>query len=36
MAHLDKYDIIGLILVVLLAGVWIAHFLLPSPPPAVP
>ena len=34
MAKLDKYDIIGLILLGLLAAVWIAHFVLPAPPPA--
>jgi hypothetical protein len=36
MARLDKYDILGLVLVGLLAALWTAHFLLPSPPPLVP
>jgi hypothetical protein len=34
--RLDRYDIIGLILVALVAALWIAHFVLPSPPPAPP
>jgi len=34
MAKLDKYDIIGLTLLGLLAALWIAHFVLPAPPPA--
>jgi hypothetical protein len=36
MARFDKYDIIGLILLGLIAAVWIAHFVLPAPPPPLP
>jgi hypothetical protein len=36
MARLDRYDIIGLILLGLLAALWIAHFVLPAPPPDAP
>jgi hypothetical protein len=32
----DRYDAIGLILVGFIAALWIAHFLLPEPPPTVP
>jgi hypothetical protein len=35
-ARPDKYDIIGLVLLGLLAVVWIAHFVLPAPPPEPP
>ena len=35
-ARPDKYDIIGLILLGLVAAVWIAHFILPAPPPEPP
>jgi hypothetical protein len=35
-ARPDKYDIIGLALVGLLATVWFLHFLLPAPPPEPP
>jgi hypothetical protein len=31
----DKYDLIGLALVALLAVVWILHFVLPAPPPLI-
>jgi hypothetical protein len=33
MARPDKYDIIGLTLLGLIAALWIAHFVLPTPPP---
>ena len=33
MRQLDRYDYIGLSLLVLLAVVWILHFVLPEPPP---
>jgi len=33
MRRLDRYDIIGLVLVGLLVALWVAHFLLPAPPP---
>jgi len=32
----DRYDAIGLILLGIIAAFWIAHFLLPEPPPTVP
>jgi hypothetical protein len=35
-ARPDKYDIIGLALLALLAIVWVAHFVLPAPPPEPP
>jgi hypothetical protein len=34
--RLDRYDIIGLIIVGLLVALWIVHFLLPTPPPPPP
>jgi hypothetical protein len=36
MARFDRYDIIGLILLGFIAALWIAHFVLPAPPPALP
>jgi hypothetical protein len=36
MGHLDRYDVIGVIIVVALAALWIAHLVLPAPPPVVP
>jgi hypothetical protein len=33
MARFDKYDVIGLILLGLIAALWIAHIVLPTPPP---
>ena len=33
MVRLDRYQVIGLILLGLLAALWIAHFVLPAPPP---
>jgi hypothetical protein len=33
MARFDKYDVIGLIVLGLLAALWIAHFVAPAPPP---
>ena len=33
MARLDKYNVIGLILLAVIAVLWIAHFVLPTPPP---
>jgi hypothetical protein len=35
-ARPDRYDIIGLILLGLVVVVWIAHFILPAPPPEPP
>ena len=34
--RLDKYDVIGLVLVGLLVALWITHFLLPPAPPLTP
>jgi hypothetical protein len=34
--RLDRYDIIGLTIVAVLAALWILHFLLPAPPPPPP
>ena len=31
----DKYEIMGLALVALLLAVWIAHLVLPAPPPLI-
>jgi hypothetical protein len=36
MPRLDRYNIVGLIVVAVLAAVWIAHFVLPAPPPLPP
>ena len=36
MAHLDKYDWIGVAILALLAVLWIAHFAVPAPPPEPP
>jgi hypothetical protein len=33
MRRLDRYDLIGLVLVVLIAALWIAHLVLPAAPP---
>jgi hypothetical protein len=33
MSRLDRYDMIGLLLLALIAALWIAHFVLPTPPP---
>jgi hypothetical protein len=33
MRQLDRYDYLGLLLVALVAALWVAHFLLPTPPP---
>jgi len=33
MARFDRYDIIGLVLLGIVAALWIAHFVLPTPPP---
>jgi hypothetical protein len=32
----DRYDAIGIAIVVFLVGLWVLHFLLPAPPPALP
>lgn len=36
MRRLDKYDMIGLVLVSLVIALWTAHFVLPSAPPLPP
>jgi hypothetical protein len=33
MARFDRYDIIGFILLALIVALWVAHFVLPTPPP---
>jgi hypothetical protein len=33
MTRFDKYDVIGMIVLALLAALWIAHFVVPAPPP---
>jgi hypothetical protein len=35
MPRIDRYDIIGLFLLALLAVLWIVHFSLPQPPPDI-
>jgi hypothetical protein len=31
--RMDRYDVIGAVIVGLLVAVWVVHFLLPTPPP---
>jgi|HubBroStandDraft_6_1064221.scaffolds.fasta_scaffold3195456_1 hypothetical protein len=31
--HMDRYDIIGVVIVCVLVALWVVHFLLPTPPP---
>jgi hypothetical protein len=33
MSRLDRYDFIGIALVVFVAALWVLHFSLPTPPP---
>jgi hypothetical protein len=33
MPRIDRYDIIGMVLLAFLAALWILHFSLPAPPP---
>jgi hypothetical protein len=35
MPRIDRYDIIGMVLLALLAALWILHFSLPQPPPEI-
>jgi hypothetical protein len=35
MPRVDRYDIIGMVLVALLVVLWIVHFSLPTPPPDI-
>jgi hypothetical protein len=36
MRSLDRYDYIGIAIVVFLLALWVAHFVLPAPPPTLP
>jgi len=36
MARPDRYDYIGLVLVAFVVALWVAHFVLPAPPPEAP
>jgi hypothetical protein len=36
MRRFDRYDVIGVAIVVLLVALWVLHFVLPAPPPTVP
>jgi hypothetical protein len=31
--RVDRYDIIGVVIVCVLVALWVVHFLLPTPPP---
>jgi hypothetical protein len=31
--RMDRYDVIGAVIVALLVALWVVHFLLPTPPP---
>ncbi len=31
--RVDRYDVIGMVLLAFVAGLWILHFSLPAPPP---
>jgi hypothetical protein len=33
MPRVDRYDIIGMVLLALVAALWVLHFSLPAPPP---
>jgi hypothetical protein len=33
MPRIDRYDIIGMVLIAFLVALWILHFSLPTPPP---
>ena len=33
MPRIDRYDIIGMVLLALLVALWVLHFSLPAPPP---
>jgi len=35
MSRIDRYDVIGMVLLALLAVLWIVHFSLPTPPPDI-
>jgi hypothetical protein len=36
MRPIDRYDVIGAVIVCLVAALWLLHFLLPAPPPLPP
>ena len=36
MRRMDKYDIIGVLLLAFVIGLFVAHFVIPAPPPEVP
>jgi hypothetical protein len=31
--RIDRYDVIGMVLMAFLVALWVLHFLLPAPPP---
>jgi hypothetical protein len=35
MPRIDRYDVIGMVLLALVAALWIVHFSLPTPPPDI-
>jgi hypothetical protein len=35
MPRIDRYDVIGMVLLALVAALWIVHFSLPQPPPEI-
>jgi hypothetical protein len=35
MSRIDRYDVIGMVLLALLAALWVVHFSLPTPPPDI-
>jgi hypothetical protein len=35
MRRIDRYDVIGMVLLALVATLWIVHFSLPTPPPDI-
>ena len=36
MRRVDRYDIIGMVLLGLVVALWVVHFSLPTPPPPPP
>jgi hypothetical protein len=36
MRRFDRYEAIGVAIVILLVALWVLHFVLPAPPPTVP
>jgi hypothetical protein len=35
MPRVDRYDVIGMVLLALVAALWVLHFSLPTPPPDI-